>query len=330
MARSIAAASFLLSAATACSGAGQQSAPLAQTGFSATPAIATDAAAAQKPAGLLFAADQGGRSGGGAVYAYLNSGTGQSPLWSLGAPLSRPSALWVDGSRNLYVADAAGYVYEFAAPTASGPPGKPLTTYVDAGETPNAVATCGDYVYASNQVGNGSNQSFTVWTKGVSSPLRVVSYPGGGGSGQGITCNAAGDVFFSYQLDDNGGAAIDRYGAGGTGSPTRLPMQPVSTLSLTLSKAGLLVLCNPDNPSGPDVEFYQQTRDAPSHSLRASWLSLPFAIAYEKGDKALWIADLGNASLYRVAPSKGTLLNTITAPGFKTLDGVAVSPPDHP
>jgi hypothetical protein len=284
-----------------------------------------------KTAPLVFAADGGNRSGGGAVYAYLQSGKAQSPLWSIGAPLAEPSGLWVDGERNLYVSDSTGYVFAFTAPNAKGAPSGPSFTYDDTGLSPTAVALCGNYVYASNESGTLGTQSFTVWTKGTSAPLRVVSYTGGRGTGDSVTCDAAtGNVYFAYQLDDNGDAEIDVWSAGGTGSPTKLPMEPLSVQGFALSKAGLLAVGNSYDPEGPAVDFYKQTGNQPTRRIIASWLSLPVGLAYEKNDANIWIADLDNQALYLANAASGKLINTITKPGFRSLLGVAVSPPDHP
>lgn len=311
---------------TACSGGSQTPAGIAQN--PASPAASEFLAKAKKPMGLLFASDFGAK----AIYAYDLKGTGQAPLWTLsGLPLQQPSGLWVDGSANLYVADQTGHVFEYDAPTASGPPAAPSFVYDDTA-TPDAVAECGKYVYAANALGNGSHESMTVWQKGIAKPLRVATSPNyNSGVGEGVTCDTVGSghAYFGYVVQDNGPGEIDEWAADGSGKPTSLKMLPPYLQGLTKSISGLLVIGDEFANPNPAIQFYKETGSEPIRQLSGSWVGEPVGMAYESKDQALWIADGYFKTLTRVAPGTGKVLNVVVKPGFKELSGVAVSPADH-
>jgi hypothetical protein len=323
--RWVAPSALVVAALSGC-GSSSQSAGVAQV-----PQVAFDSARkTSKPTPLLFATDLDAA----ALYAYKLAGQNQSPLWTLsGSPLRYPAGLWVDGNLDLYVADESGYVYEYEAPTASGPPSGPSFTYDDPGEYPIAVAACGNYVYAANAIGESSAQSFTVWAKGTAQPLRVAKAADYlDGVGQGITCDAtgAGHVYFAFDYDDNGPGGVDLWAADGSGTPTSLPMLPDYLEGLARNKAGVFVIGDAYASPSPAIQFFKATKTAPTHQITGSWVGRPVGFAYESSDQALWVADSSYATLTRIAPAKGAVLNTITKPGFSALEGVAVSPPDHP
>ncbi len=285
----------------------------------------------KKPIPLLFAADEGSAT----IYAYPLAGSGQGPLWSVsGAPLKYPEGMWVDGSLNLYVADESGFVFEYDAPSAAGPPGAPSFVYDDPNEYPDEVAACGDYVYGSNALGSNSHESLTVWKKGVAAPLRVATSPhyADAGTGYGVTCDTTGPghVYFGYDVADNGPAAIDLWSADGSGSPTTLPMAPLYLEGLARNKAGLFVLGDEYANPNPAIQFYKATSQSPTEQISKSWVGDPLGFAYESSDSALWVADAYYKTLTRIKPKTGAVLDTVVKPGFQNLTGVAVSPPDHP
>jgi hypothetical protein len=292
-----------------------------------------DGVAAKKVKSLLFVADEGSQSRSGFIYAYDAAGSAQTPLWTLtGSPLRYPAGLWVDGAGDLYVADQGGAVYMYVTPGAASPPGQPSMTYNDAGYSPIATATCGGYVYAANAAGAQHVATFTIWQKGTSTPYKVVSssHYGSGSTGQGITCDAkTGTVYFGYDVADNGPGAVDAWAPDGTGTATTLPVYPQEVSGFARNKAGVLAVGDAYDVRGPAIEFYKTTGQL-THAIVASWLATPVAVAFDGGDDAVWIADVAAKAVYRASAGKGALLDTITAPGFLSLSGVAVNPPDHP
>jgi hypothetical protein len=347
--RGLAAAATIV-ALSACSGVSQFSPGTQQGAFSQSiaqqnrasiPSVAALSADAKKAPSLIFAADEGSQKVAGGVYAYEDTGSNQSPIWELtGSPLKYPSGLWVDGSGNLYVADAGGAVYEYNKPTSSGPPGAPNFTYSDAGYQPNHIAVCGNYLYAANTIGPSSSSIYmTVWKIGTSKPSKIVAINGPQGPGYGVTCNdTTGNVYFGIDVSYDGPGQTNEYAAGGTGSPTSLCMTPQYLQGLTFNKKDTtMVLGDPYYQTGsgqnePRIEFWKPTGCSPLHAITASWIVNPTGFAYESTDKYLWEADAGNNSLHQILPSKGTLENTITkttAGVFASLQDVAISPADH-
>jgi len=340
-------AAATVAALSACSGgsqfspgAGQQSVPQQSEAkqFPSLGALGIEAKT-KKPTPLIFAADQGGQGVPGAVYAYINSGKGQSPVWSLTSGLKEPAALWVDGSGNLWVGDASGFIYEYATPTSAGPPGKPIATYSNNGLSMNHIAVCGDYVYASDpSIGSNETAGFTVWKTGTEKPVTTVLASVQASLAGGITCNdKTGDVYFMYNTSYFGPATLYQYGAGGTGNGTQLFPSPQFDSGLTFNQAyTLLVLGDNFNSAGPSVEFWKTTGKKPTRTFvnpPHTFIGNPVGFAYEKGDGELWDADAGNKALYRFKPGNATLENTITSTGggnvFKNLSDVAASPADH-
>jgi len=294
---------------------------------------------AKKATPLIFAADQGGQGVTGAVYAYADSGKGQSPIWSLTSGLKEPAGLWVDGSGDLYVGDAAGFVYEYTTPTASGPPAKVAFTYSNDGIQMNHVAACGKYLYASDpSVGSQEYAAFTVWQIGTEKPLRIVYASIPSSTAGGITCDAkTGDIYFMYNASYFGPATLYEYPADGSGSGKQLLPSPYFDAGLTFNQTyTLLVLGDNFNMAGPAIEFWKPGKKATRQFINPpdTWIGDPVEFAYEKGDGELWDADTGNKALYRFKPGNGMLENTITSAGggksFNNLSGVAVSPADHP
>jgi hypothetical protein len=288
----------------------------------------------------VFAADAGGQGVAGAVYAYLDSGKNQSPVWKLSAGLKTPSALWVDGSGDLYVGDSAGYVYEYTTPTASGPPSSPAKTYDNDGLAVKYLAACGDYLYASDVAPWWAQGApFTIWKLNHEKPRKVVlSYWSGVPSALGMTCDSRyGDLYFAYEKTSFGPTALVDYLADGT-HPQRLSPSPAFVAGLTFNQNSTsLVLGDISNPAGSAIEFWTPTDSKPFQQFTNppdAWIDDPFAFAYEKGDLELWDADAGSQSLNRFKPGNGTLENAISSTGngkgFTTLSGVAVSPADHP
>ncbi len=345
--RRLLAPAFVLAATSVslfgCSGAGPTSVPppvLQQN-------LAAGRASASPSPGLIFAADAGkpGREPG-AVYAYANTGKGQSPKWSLsGLPIDHPDGLWVDGSGNLYVADESGYVFEYNAPTESKAPGKPNFTYDDPGYLPNHVAKCGKYLYASDEMSiPKGTAAITVWTIGQAKPIAVVTgnYATEEALGYGISCDAAGNVFFAYNTQSNDSAGfVDEYAPGATGTPTTLCLTGTFLQGLTFNASyESFVTFDTYNGeyNGPAFEFYKPSKCAPIRAIGAiDWIFSPHGFAYEAGDTALWDADSGSVAtsgaLHRFDPKTGELLNTIASAGtgkkFIDLSDVAVSPADH-
>jgi hypothetical protein len=332
---------------SACSGgsqfspAGSQLGSQSQSQQATTPQIPSigalsEDAKSKKPVPLIFVSDSGSRVQAGAVYAYTDTGTNQAPVWTLNAsPLKYPNGLWVDGSDNLYVSDISGNVYEYDKPTASGPPTLSFT-YSDAGYTPNHLAVCGDYLYASDLTDPSGGGAITVWKLGTSKPLRYVTQETySEGVGDGISCNSkTGDVYFGYDTSYAGPGQVDQYAAGLTGNPTTLHTSPNYLAGLTFNKTyATFVVGDAYNGKGPAIEFWKPTGGAPVHSLFGSWISSPTGFAYESTDKYLWDADEGTASVNKFLPSKGTVENTITNAGngkkLAVPNDVAVSPPDH-
>jgi hypothetical protein len=318
-------------ALSACSGVEQPSPAGPQN---AAPLRALHRTIAPAPAhapALVFAADEGSQKIAGGVYAYADTGSAQRPLWELtGAPLEYPDGLWVDGKRNLYVADAAGAVYEYDAPTSAGPPGRPTFTYDDSGYQPNHVAVCGHYLYAADTVGPSSASAYmTVWKLGTSAPAKVVAVDGPQGPGAGISCDdKTGSVYFGIDVSYEGPGQVDVYGAGGSGSPTSLCASLRNLEGLTFDKKYATFVSG----DGGSIAFFAPSQCNPVLSLSASWIAGPVGFAYEKGDKHLWDADLGNQALHRFDPATGKLENTInetTSGTFAALQDVAVSPADH-
>jgi hypothetical protein len=303
---------------SACSGISGQVAAVPQGPGLQSSAFAR--AASKKSAPIVFVSD----AGGGAVYAFSDSGAFPQ-LWTIsGAPLKYPGALYVDGASNLYVADQSGSIFEYDAPGASGPPSGPSLTYANSGNSTSELAVCGDYVYAADVQYDGG-AAFTVWTKGTAAPLRVVTQPAyQSGFGAGIVCTGS-EVYFAYATSYQGPYAVDRYAAGGTGSPTTLSIPFSNSFTLDAS-AAQFVTGAIDFYTFPGAKLIRALS-----SKKATWIADPVAFAYEPKDKALWDADGSTRTLNRFT-SKGKLLGQITKPAsgsFVNLGGVAVSPPDH-
>jgi len=336
-----------LAALAACAG-GTQFSPgtsqqsIAQRGLGESAAVSTLNAPAPKktptPEPLIFAAD----AGGGAVYAYDNA-TGQSnqsPIWSIsGSPLRYPTALWVDGSRNLYVGDNNGYIYEYNDPSSSGPPTKVSFTYNNLGYTLSHIAVCGNYLYAAEIASTPTlGAAINVFKLGTENPIATISQPIYEGSyGWGITCNFSTDnVYFGYDASYEGPGLIDEYAAGATGTPTTLPgFDPNYIQGLAIDKKFTnFVFGNPDYKEGtPAIEFWPVAGKHANSVITGSWVVNPEGFAFEANDKALWDADNGTGTLNRIDFSKKTVLNSITTAGggkkFVSLTDVAADPPDH-
>jgi hypothetical protein len=289
---------------------------------------------------LIFAADAGSRNQKSAgVYAYLDNGTNQSPIWALtGSPLTSPQALWVDGSDNLYVADADGSIYEYDKPTDKGAPTLSFT-YSEGGYTPNAIAVCGNYLYASNLISPGSpgGGSIAAWKLGNASPITIVTNQNyQNGAGGGITCDSTtGSVYFGWERSYAGPGAVDKYAAGLSGSPDTTPIDPGFVQGLTANKAYANVVLGdqyPPNDKPPQIEFWNLSTGKLMHAIKGSWVQEPEAFAYEAADGYLFDAD-GASNAITKFKTNGKVFNTITSIGnketFGQLTGVAVSPPDH-
>jgi hypothetical protein len=336
-----------LAALAACAG-GTQFAPgtsqqsIAQRGLGQSAAVSTLNAPAPKktptPEPLIFAAD----AGGGAVYAYDNA-TGQSnqsPIWSIsGTPLRYPTALWVDGNRNLYVGDNNGYIYEYNDPSASGPPTKVSFTYNNLGYTLSHIAVCGNYLYAAEIASTPTlGAAINVFKLGTENPIATITQTSYESAyGWGVTCNfTTGDMYFGYDVSYEGPGAMDEYNPGGTSLIQTLKyFGPNFIQGLAINKSYKnFVFGDPNYKTGPAIEFWPVAGKAPNSVITGSWVVNPEGFAFEYGDTAVWDADNGTNTLNRIDQSKKTVLNSITTAGggkkFVSLTDVAADPPDHP
>ena len=312
---------------------------------------------------IVFAADQGGFQKPSGICAYANTGTNQSPAWcQSGSPLKYPSGLWVDKTGNLYVDDFSGSVFEYNTPTLASAPGNPSFTYSDAlagqdAYEPVDATVCGSYLYAANLINlSGSNLSFgfTVWKIGTAKPLEIVhsqydAIAGNGGNGYGIGCDSNNNLLFAYTDSYLGAGSIDEWTEqNGSTAPTFVKTIPPACTylqGLAIGANNLLASgdpfyaknCNSANPESPAVLEFNEAKSAPTHVCTtkiAPALADPYSVAWELSDKHLWVADLGNNTLYRVSMgtclTAGTITKGLNGNPFSALDGVAVFPPEIP
>ena len=314
-----------------------------------------------KRSALVFASFAGANPTG--FCAYSNSGKNQTPLWcQSGSPITFPLGMWVDGVRNLYVADSGGSVFEYDSPSASGPPGAPAFTYNDSlpslgTQQPNSVVVCGKYLYAANGVSYVQSApyfSFTVWQIGNATPLGIMTRPqyqnqGCCSAGSGIACDDAGHVIFAYYIGLSGGPTY--YGFGGyfdewtQATPSSLPAYagtlpaaPRWAQGLAIDRRGELVTGEPfyyylaPGREGGAVLFFNASngKQLQSCSKQVSpAMQYPTALAFDGPDRHLWVTD-GDETLYQLDPQTcrvtDTIVTGIGGKPFVGLFGVATSP----
>jgi hypothetical protein len=312
---------------SACSGASQLAPSIgANTAASQSQAASLNAGntltadiAASTPKNLVWAADNGGD-----VYEYNRSGQDQTPLQTLTTGLHFPYGMYIGASPNpdLFISNEGdSNILVYGAPTYT----TNTFTYNDAGQLPNSVAQCGNYVYAGNLLDTGGNiGSATAFTLGKAKAIKTVS-SSNYVNVTGIACDPkTGNVYVAFLYSYAGPGGIDQYAPGLAGKATTLPMDPAFPAGITVDKAGDILVCE---AFAGTIEYYHPTVADSFKEVKG--FSSPAGVALEKSDTYMWVADQQAKKLYRVQIKTGKIVDTITKPGYKSLAGVATVPADH-
>ncbi|MEO9098613.1 MAG: hypothetical protein ABI346_10585 [Candidatus Baltobacteraceae bacterium] len=148
-----------------------------------------------------------------------------------------PVGLFVDGRRNLWVANnAAANVLEFPRGATS-----PSTILDDSGYTPYDVTICRNgTIYVSNQyAGSLAPGSISVYAPGSTQPTGLLQYPGEVYN-DFVTCDAENNVFTT--VDFASGSGVIEYPGGNQSGATQLPISVAMAGGIKLDDAGNLLV----------------------------------------------------------------------------------------
>lgn len=284
---------------------------------------------------LLFASSVDG------VYAFPLKGDAQQPLWYLsGSPLTGPTGISVDGQRNLYVSDGSGYVYEYDRPRADAPPGAPSFAYYDPEGPPQSVTACEGggkhYVYAANDAYMSSSfyTSFTVWVKGKTNPVLVVSNPNYYESEPiDVDCDPQGNFYFGYQSPSNFVAAIDEYVPGGSGSPTTIAVSfGYFAEAFGIGAHDVMAAIAAGYYSDP-IEIWREEKGTwvyrYSVGIALGSTGCQGPVAFERENTAFWIVDYCSSEVLRME-LHGRVVDSVAFPQNSYLESLATSPSNRP
>jgi hypothetical protein len=180
------------------------------------------------------------------------------------AGLSNPGGIVVDSKHNLWVANnGANDVLEFARGATS-----PSTTLSDP-DGPIDLTICGRgtmYVAGSNST------SIAVYPKGSTSPARSLTYAGVQ-QNDGITCDAAGNVFVTVVLSFHGG--VVEFPGGKQGGATQLPITLSGPGGIKPDNAGNLLV---DDQSAQTITEYTEAGAATGNAIHTASDCINFGV----------------------------------------------------
>jgi|HubBroStandDraft_6_1064221.scaffolds.fasta_scaffold443127_2 hypothetical protein len=317
---------------SACSGFGQvapSSAPLPGTPQGASQAFqqpidSLGVSPDKTPKTLVFGSDNGGQSSSGEAYMYNRSGQNQAPLLTYTSGIKFPWGMYIGAAPapDLFLANEGdANVLVYGAPDYA----TLKFTYNDPGQIPETVAQCGNYVYAGNVLNTGGTVgSATAWKLGTAKSSKTVSsvnYQ----NVTGVACDpTTGDVYVAFLYSYAGPGGIDQYPPGLAGKAKTLGAEVAFPAGIAVDKKGDIAVTE---ALAGDVELFHPTATTPFQTVTG--FESPVAIAFEKSDTIVWVADQGKNSLYRVKLATSAKMDTITKPTFHSLAGAATVPADH-
>jgi hypothetical protein len=195
-----------------------------------------------------------------AVTVFSVGGTVQGQIGGL----SNPGGVVVDSKHNLWVANnGANTVLEFARGATT-----PSTTLSDPGGPIDVTICRRGTVY----VAGSNSTSIEVYPKGSTSPARSLTFAGVQ-QNDGITCDAAGNVFVTVVLSFHGG--VVEFPGGKQGGATQLPITLSGPGGIKPDNAGNLLV---DDQSAQTITEYTEAGAATGNAIHTASDCINFGV----------------------------------------------------
>ncbi len=311
----------LLSALMLVGGCSLKSSPVAQLPAGSTaPSIASRSSSAvgntSVPARLYAVEPTVG------VYVYKQSGTNQQPIRTLTSGLSQPEGVSVNTNGDVYVTDFRNsdiLVYKRGATT-------PYKTLLDnnwvAGD---AVVDSTGTVYVCNYEANtggtvGPPGSVTVFAGGSTTPTSTLPAPKGDWV---LWCGLDNNHNLYVGYTDNATDSNVWEFPGGTGPGASLGLKIGFPGQMVFNSKGELVIADERNST---ADTFKLPGTRPIKTIATPAGGVVVGLTLNAKSSHLYLADNVTNQVYEYAYPKGTLIDTITAPGGFGFTGIAADP----
>jgi hypothetical protein len=263
-----------------------------------------------KPHGWLNAGSRTGSliyvAAGNQVLIFPESGYNRQQIGAITDGISSAYGLYVDGSRNLYVANA-GTITAYHPGSLS-----PYVVYKDPADPLYIVKNHSGWLYAANR-----NGSVTEYLPGHTTPSRTLRTPGT--EADGINVDDAGNVYVAYR-DSSGIGSIKKFQANSRNGHI-LGMQLTQPQGLQLDHSGNILVV--ETGGKQVVDIFPPDSTSPSKVVQAT--DGVTQVVLRNANENMYVSNFLNNNVYISPYPPGEFQQKLQASGGGRVQGMALS-----